>query len=229
MLSDYTRRGARCAASAAAFTTLAACTTTTPPPPAAVLAYTPADCTSSVSLTDVVAMETDEKTVKRATRNRTVELSAELDEDSDCLTGAAGAQPYEVFALPALPLDGAIVYAGAELGTLRTVMPEILTLDDQGNIVRRFDANTFRRYTNRFGHSFKAQDDEAFVVIAADPSVVGNSKATVETSTASRYVTHSYGTSVGTGVDTVGIQNEYDRIYSFAGKVGIRVVYPKAK
>ena len=216
------------AASLAVLAALAACAST-PPPPAAVLAYAPVDCTSDLTLDKVKAMETDEKTVKRVTRNRTVELDAELGLDSDCMSGPAGDRPYQVFALPDLPLEGGVVYAGAELGTLRTVMPEIATLDANGDIMRRFDAEKFRRYSNRFGHSFSPRAGEAFVVIAANPAAVGDSKATVETSAVGRNVTHVYGSTIGGGIDTVGIQNEFERVYSYEGKVGIRVVYPKAK
>lgn len=220
----------RGAALVAGVVCLAACKTTPQKPiHAAVTDYLPASgaCAASVDTAPAVSFSGAEpKAFKKAQRERTVTLSETLGPESPCLDSDGEPRPYAVFEIPRL-MEGGVVYAGGLVERRRLVVPQIATLDANGDIVRRFAPGDHRRFMDRYGQVFSPRAEERFVLIAADPDSVGAAQSTVETTTRNIHRSGYGPTGAGGGNDILAIQNDYNRVNSYEGEVGIRVVYPK--
>ena len=182
------------------------------------------ECANKVDFSNPIALEDKEKTRKKAMRARRVVLTSFMgDEDTDCIVGASGeVLPYASFELPT-GMKGRVVSAGAVLDQKVIFAADVTTYDINGQKVRHFDRDEFRRFGGIYGVQFKPKTNETYVVIQADPALVGETNNTVETSTTAQYI--AIGTSSGT--NTLGSQTSFDRSYAYNGNVVVRTVFPK--
>jgi len=186
------------------------------------------DCSEAVSFDNAVKRTDDEKKMKKEMRSRIIHLKADMaDVDVPCLTSAeAGDIPYQVFEIPT-GVTGRVVTAGAKLDTTVIFAGDITTHDSDGEIVRQFDQAEYRRLGSIYGVQFSPRSNESHVLIKANPTLVGERDATIETDTRAQNVTFAYGGAVSSGTNTVGVQRTFDRTYSYNGEVSVRTVFPK--
>ncbi len=209
----------------------AGCGTTNVPEvraPSLNFAAKPDQCTSSLDFSNPVRLADDEKIQKRAMKSQRIYLGADMGaEDIRCTyTSAEKALPYVSFKLPT-GMTGRVVSAGSKLDTAVIFAADVSTYDEAGERVRRFQRDDYRRLGQIYGVQFSPRENEAFVVIQADPTLVGEMDSTVETSTYAQNITVAYGAAVSSGTNTVGVQNTFDRTYSFNGEVAVITVFPK--
>jgi len=140
------------------------------------------ECANTVDFSNPIALEDKEKTRKKAMRARRVVLTSFMgDEDTDCIVGASGeVLPYASFELPT-GMKGRVVSAGAVLDQKVIFAADVTTYDINGQKVRHFDRDEFRRFGGIYGVQFKPKTNETYVVIQADPALVGETNNTVET------------------------------------------------
>lgn len=209
--------------------TLAACQTTTPSIVAPSLDYSAKaeQCSSKFDFTNARGLS-DEKALKRAIKAQRVHLVANMgvDDIACTLSSTEQALPYASFELPT-GMTGRVVSAGSKMDTAVIFAADVSTYDNEGEPVRHFERDEFRRLGKIYGVQFTPRENETYVVIQADPNLVGDIDSTVETSTHGQSVTVAYGAAVSSGTNTVGTQRSFDRTYSFNGDVAVITVFPK--
>lgn len=210
-------------------TMLAACSSTSVRTQAPNLAYqSQVPCTDQINFDETLRRSTDEKQRKREARRRTILINANMAGfNTPCLsTGNDADRPYAVFEIPT-GFKGAVVTAGSQSDARTIFAANITTHAANGDLVRSFTPEDYRRYGALYGVQFAPRPVEALVLVRADPSLVGDQEKTVETSTDSRLVIGSVGTNYGSGRNTVGRQNAYSRTYAYNGTVTLRMIFPK--
>jgi len=214
--------------------TFSACKTTqsknTLKPPA--LSYkVAAVCTQAVNFDKPIQRTTEEKKQKREMRNRMIELKQDMaKKDVPCINGASGEPlPYATFEIPT-GIEKRVVNAGAKFDSAVIFAARITTHDKDGGLVREFDESDYRRLGSIFGVQFSPRETERFVLIKADPSLIGKQEETVETGTRAKQV-YNYGLSgsYSSGTNTQGIQQSFIRTYSYNGEAIMQTVFPKQK
>lgn len=188
----------------------------------------PDQCTQGFDISNSIAISDVEKDRKRALKAQRVYLGTEMGgEYQACTLSSSGqALPYVSFEVPT-GMTGRVVSAGSHLDTAVIFAADVSTYDGGGQRVRRFQQNDYRRLGKIYGVQFTPRGNEAFVLIQADPTLVGTTDSTVETSTHGQSVTVAYGAAVSSGTNTIGSQRSFDRTYAFNGDVAIVTVFPK--
>ena len=230
---------------------LSGCETTKKPPlqPPSLSYKVAAVCTQTVSFDGAIRRTENEKKRKREMRHRMIDLNQEMaNKHVPCLSNAAGQKiPYTAFVIPT-GLEKRVVNAGSKFDEAVIFAAEVTTHDENGRLVRTFQDADYRRFGGVYGVQFSPRDTEKYVLIKADPTLVGAREETVETGTQNRYVSpygaypygrryrrNAYGNKYRdnyyghSGTDKRGIQRSFIRTYSYNGQAAVQTVFPKQK
>lgn len=192
------------------------------------LAYSaPTNCAASVDLSKAIGITKDPKLVKRMMKNRTITRSRRMESSAQCLQGAEKAIPAMVFTLPP-DLTGEVVYAGSILDYNSIFAADVSTLNANGDTVRTFERESYLFQGQQYGVQFRPSDEEVFVLIKADPELIGEERDTTELSVSSQNVSnYGAGGTYSSGTNLVGAQTAYNRTYAYDGMVQVRIVFPE--
>jgi len=210
-------------------TLLTSCSTTAPEIRAPSLTYEAFDnCSPRIDFTAPIKRASDKKSMKRQMKTRVIEMTADMEsQTTPCLQMVEGGKvPYQLFEIPT-GMSGRVVSAGSKLDTEVIFAGDIETFDINGNQVRRFSDSEYRRFGSLYGVQFSPAEDEVYILIIANPDLVGEKDETVETAVSLQQVYMTVGAVTGSGTNTIGTQRRYDRTYSYNGDVTIRTVFPK--
>ena len=197
-----------CVALAGAIT--AACATT--PPPAATLTYAGQNCAAQPNLAAAQSLTPERERASHA-------VNTPINTLSPCLTTAEGAaSPYVVYALPA-DTDDKTFAVGAPLEIARIFAPRVEVLDAQGVVVRSFARDQYMYRGNAYSVVFRPRAGERYVMVTADPQLVGQRYDSINISTSTT------GTAAG-GVYvswTSGVDAAQSRAFSYEGAVSVTI------
>jgi hypothetical protein len=187
-----------------------------------------AACESDIRFDNIVTRSEEPKVQKREMRSRVIQLSEDMANSGvPCVTSVDGQDlPYQVFEIPT-GMTGRVVSAGSMLASAVIFAGDIETYNSDGDLVRRFGDEDYRRLGSIYGVQFSPSAEEDYVLIIANPDLVGERDSTVETDTRMQNVTVAYGAAVSSGTNTIGVQRRFDRTYSYNGVVAVRTVFPK--
>lgn len=204
---------------------LTACSTTPPAPlPEPVVEFAGAECTNAPDLGLAQSYLDDAKAAKKMMKNRTIRLEEFLGDSGSCLNLDGGlTSPYAVFTIPQ-SIKGLVINAGSFKDGNSIFAASISVLDKNGEQTREFSREKYRVMGRRYGVQFRPRSGDAFVVISADPKLIGEVSTTQEVSANSSYVS---GVNGGGGNNIVGSQKTFNRTFSFDGAVGLRIVFPE--
>lgn len=190
-----------------------------------------ATCTSTVSFDQAVRRTEDEKLRKKEMRQQSIVLGKNMGiRDVPCVTDPSGeTMPYFAFEIPT-GIKKRVVNAGALYNEAVIFAATVTTHDKNGGLIREFEDADYRRLGPVYGVQFSPRDTERYVLIKADPTLVGAREETVETGTQSEFVSaygiYGYGNG---GTNLRGIQRNFIRTYSYNGDVVVQTVFPKQK
>lgn len=199
----------------AAALALAACATARPPPPP-VLEYVRTSCDASPDVASATSLTPDRARAQFV-------VNTPVTAATHCLTREdGGVSPYQVYALPADPATKTITI-GAAVEMARIFAPQISVLDANGVVTRSFDRAQYAYRGYVYSVQFRPHEGEAFVLVTADPTLVGQryDSVFIGTQTASTYaagVTVSW---------TSGVDNAQSRTFSYEGGLQA-IVYDSA-
>lgn len=198
-------------ASAAA---LAACATAPPP---AVVTYTAASCATTPDLGRALSLTPSKPKVEHI-------VTTKLDATAPCLDQAGAKRPYALYALPIDAVQKTLT-VGAVTEQARVFAPEVTVLDASGRTTRTFQPHEYFFRGDLYSVQFVPKPGDAFVLVSADPTKVGQRYEAVATGTAS---TSTYAGGVMM-TWTSGVDQKIARTYSYAGAVQAVVHDPAAK
>jgi len=237
MLLFYKRTAVRLLAVglSTAFLLMGCKTTEAPDTRLAALSFAAAknNCTPNFNFSNSIARSPDKKSQKRENRFRKISLEKYIGTTvSHCkeLPGQASV-PYASFKIPT-GITGRVVNAGSILNTRSAFAGIVSTYDDLGQVVRSFNHDDYIRLGDIYGVQFSPRDNETYVVIQADPTLVGDKDVTVETRTARSPLKIGETKDRNApyyGNNKRGIQQTYTRTYSYTGKIAVVTVFPKQK
>jgi len=211
---------------------LTSCATAPEPPAPPLLSFEGQDCSLNVDLGEAItlpdtATKDGAKKLKGMMKNRTIMLSDNFNEDSRCIRLASGGtSPYALFEVPS-NIKGQVIYAGSMIDSNSMFAANVSLLGADGSVMRQFTPKDFNRVGTRHAVQFSPKANEAYVLIKADPNLLGQKRETMETGVSQQTVSVAYGGLVSSGTNLVGSQKAFDRSFSYDGEVGIRVVFPK--
>jgi hypothetical protein len=193
---------------------LAGCVTI-PAPPSAVLEYARQDCGDRADLASATSLVPERE---RASHTVSVNVTAQ----TACLAEAERTSPYVVFAVPP---DGAgkTIQVGATLEAARIFSPRIAVLDAEGVVTRTFERDQFLYRGPIYSVQLRPRPNEAFVLVTADPALVGQRYDSINISTAT-------GGAYAAGVYaswTTGVDQAQSRTFSYEGTVVVTVYSPE--
>jgi hypothetical protein len=189
---------------------LAACATPAPPP--AVLEYVASNCAAAPSVANAASLVPEREREAHAVRTP-------VTPETPCVVDADGrTAPYAVFAVPA-DFEDKTLTAGASLEAARIFAPQVSLLDAQGTVVRTFTRADYLYRGAIYGVQFRPRAGETYVLVAADPALVGE-----------RYDSILIGTSTATSATpagafswTTGVDGEQSRTFSYEGTIQVSV------
>ena len=186
----------------------AACAAGSVQPP--VLTYANQGCAAAADLMTAVSLTPP--------RERAVHVVAvPVDTSTPCLN-RSGPTPYVVYQLPA-DLGDKTVTVGSMLEATRIFAPEVAVLDGRGMVTRTFAREEYHYRGGHYSVQFRPRDEEAYVLVSADPALVGQryDSIMIGTTTTSVYTG-------GGGVSwTSGVDNSQSRTFSYEGTVQVLV------
>lgn len=190
---------------------LAACETVPYIPPSpAVLEYSRLDCAASPDLGTAISLTPDKEQALY-----TVNAPA----SAGCLTRAeGGTTPYVAFALPTDHADKTII-VGASLEALRIQSPAVAILDRAGQVTRTFRPDEYMYRGSVYSVQFRPRENEAYVLVTADPSRVGQRYDAITVGVVTTTVTTGYGTSQWRS----GTETAQSRVFSWEGTVQVSI------
>jgi hypothetical protein len=154
------------------------------------------------------------------------DTTATIDEAAPCLEDSPGAKSvYRVFALPKEDQPYLItVAANPWLGTI--FAPRALLLGSDGTLKRAATKADFTFRSDVLSTILRSHPDESYLVVASDPTVVGQSF--------SRMVSNTQANVVSAGVATILVYTGSDtstaRTYTLGGRITVTLApVPKAK
>jgi len=185
-------------------------------------------CTENIVFSNPVMRTTVEKEQKREVRNQRIYLKTDMGSDLvDCVEGPGlSPLPYAAFEIPT-GFTNRVVSAGSRMTTAIIFAADVFTYDDNGQEIRSFKPEAYRRLGDLYGVQFSPRDNEKYVVIKANPALIGEVDSTVETGTYAQNVGFYNGVAYSSGTNTVGVQRAFDRTYSYNGEVAVMTVFPK--
>lgn len=192
----------------AVFLAIGGCAATPPAP--ALLAPSEQACHSAFELEGVEELEAPEP-------GRRSRHSAALRSTAACWLDPEHAEgtPYHVVALPD-PFDGkSLLTVAARHAAAETFALEVRLLDEQGIEVRRLERGRYNMTGLGYSIQTRVRDRERFVVVSADPALVGVGHEHITLGVNSAYVSGgAYGATV-----TVGAEDSASRTFSYRGDV----------
>lgn len=196
---------------AAGASLLAACATgPVIPPPMAILEYTGVDCATAPDLGAALSLTPDKE---RAL------YSVSAPASHGCLIRAEGDNtPYVAFALPADHADKTII-VGSSLEPLRIQSPSVAILDRGGQVTRTFRPDEYMYRGAVYSVQFRPRADEAYVLVTADPSRIGQRYDSITVGVFTTTVSTGYGTSQW----RTGTETAQSRVFSWEGTVQVSV------
>lgn len=195
--------------------------------PDAVLEYSSETCSNTPDLSLAQRVGDDGKALKKMMKNRTLTMVRAIDHHSACLTSDTGKPgPYSLFEIPS-DITGRVIYTGAKVEERRTFAASVSLLNELGEITRTFARKKFKVQGTQYGVQFRPREGEVYVMLTAEPAMIGQSRDTIETSTTAQSVVIPYPGGAGAGTNFVGTQKEFSRVYSYEGDVLFRMVFPK--
>lgn len=188
---------------------LSACTTMAIPGP--VTTFARADCSASPDLYQAVSLTPDRERVAH-------NVATVIGAASPCLTTAAGTVPYALFALPQDYGDKTVI-AGGALEQQRILAASVVTLDAYGQVVRAFQPSEFFFRGGSYSVQFRPRENEAYVMVSVDPTLVGQvySAVNIGTGTSGTYAAGVYASW------TYGMDQSQLRTFSYEGTAAILV------
>ena len=188
---------------------LAGCATTSPPK--AALSFAGQGCAPAPDLSQAVSLTPQKPKAEFV-------VARAVGADAACLGGAGGGRPYVVFALPTDPADKTVT-AGATLEPTRIFSPDVALLDEAGRTTRTFRPADYYYRGPVFSVQFQPKAGERYLLVAADPSRVGQryDAIAIGTATSSTYA-------AGVVITwTRGLDNKTSRTFSYEGQVQVTV------
>jgi hypothetical protein len=184
---------------------------TLPPPPPPVTAFSRADCAASPDPASALSLTPDKERASFV-------VTAAVTTGSACLVRAGAASPYVVFALPADYADKTLT-VGSVMEVGRLLSPDITILDRSGAVTRTFTGPDYFFRGAVYSVQFRPRENEAYVVVAVDPSRIGQSYDSIAVGTSSTVIsTGMYASTV-----TVGYDAALSRAFSYEGAVSVTV------
>jgi hypothetical protein len=200
----------RAFALAVAVASLAACATA--PPPGAVLEHVASNCAAAPSVANAASLVPERERQAHAVRTP-------VTPQTPCIVGADGrTAPYAVYAVPA-DFEDKTLTVGASLEASRIFAPQVSTLDAQGAVVRTFTRADYLYRGAVYGVQFRPRAGEAYVLVAADPALVGERYDSIMIGTS----TTTTATTVGAISWTSGVDGELSRTFSYEGTIQVSV------
>lgn len=189
---------------------LAACETVPYIPPSPpVLEYSRTDCAAAPDLGAAISLTPD--------KERSL-FTVSAPSAAGCLTREGGVTPYVAFALPADHADKTII-VGASLEALRIQSPSVAILDRDGRVSRTFRPDEYMYRGSVYSVQFRPRETEAYVLVTADPSRVGQRYDAITVGVMTTTVSTGYGTSQWRS----GTETAQSRVFSWEGTVQVSV------
>lgn len=191
---------------------LASCETVPPIPPSPpILEFARSDCGAAPDLSSALSLTPD--------KERAVHfVSAPASSDAGCLTRNGQPTPYVLFALPTDYGDKTMT-VGSAFEPLRILSPEVVILDRRGEVSRTFDAADYMYRGSVFSVQFRPRDNEAYILVTADPSRVGRRYDSIAIGVVTTTVYTGYGAAnMYSGSDVA-----QSRTFSYEGMVQVMI------
>ncbi len=156
----------KCTLGALAITLVAACETQKPLP-VATLAYSPTQiCTPTPDLSEPIPLTSETPTGQ-------IIAQTIVNQETKCLSSDDGPDtPYKLFAIPQAT-NTASINAGTMLDHI-VVPVTVSTLDANGEVVRSYSMNDMVRRGSTQSVLLRPVDEEAYILIQVDPSLIGD-------------------------------------------------------
>ena len=232
LLQNTTKLTTALIAGVAALSLTACKTSEKPPLKPPVLSYKAAMvCTPNVKFDNPIRRTSEEKKRKRELRKRMIALEKNMTTKGvACIDDGSGTRlPYAAFEIPT-GLEKRVVNAGAKFDSAVIFAAKISTHDENGTLVRTFEEMDYRRLGDVYGVQFSPRETEHFVLIKADPSLIGQQEGTVETGAKAQRISNFGVTgNYSGGTNKRGFQQNFIRTYSYNGKAVVQTVFPKQK
>jgi len=164
---------------------LTSCATAPEPPAPPLLSFEGQDCSLNVDLGEAItlpdtATKDGAKKLKGMMKNRTIMLSDNFNEDSRCIRLASGGtSPYALFEVPS-NIKGQVIYAGSMIDSNSMFAANVSLLGADGSVMRQFTPKDFNRVGTRHAVQFSPKANEAYVLIKADPNLLGQKRETMD-------------------------------------------------
>lgn len=186
-----------------------ACATYTPAAP--VLNYARQDCASAPALTGAISLTPEKERVSHV-------VATPVTAQTACVSTAAGASPYVVYALPADFGDKTLTVGGV-LDVTRIFSPNVSILNAQGQVTRTFAAEDYMYRGPVYSVQFRPREGETYVLVTANPQRVGSQYNSINIGT-----TTTGTVAAGAYVSwTSGSDAAQARTFSFEGPVQVTV------
>ena len=188
-----------------------ACATAMEPPAPAALTWSGGGCAARADLSTALSLTPEEE---RAVYS----VNAPVTAGSSCLQRDGQAVPYVLFALPEDYADKTVA-AGGTLEALRILSPDVSVLDAQGEVTRTFAPEDYMYRGALFSVQFRPRADERYVLVAAEPSRVGQRYDSITVGVTTTQVYTAYGSaSFRNGTDMA-----QSRTFSYEGTASVLV------
>lgn len=188
-----------------------ACATAIEPPPPAALSWSRSDCAAAPDLSTALSLTPEEE---RAVYS----VNAPVTAASGCLSRDGQPVPYALFALPADHADKTVA-AGGTLEALRILSPDVAVLDAEGRVTRTFEPEDYMYRGALFSVQFRPRADERYVLVAAEPSRVGQRYDSITVGVVTTQVYTAYGSANwSSGTDVA-----QSRTFSYEGTASVLV------
>jgi len=190
---------------------LAACATPQPPL-SPVLTYARTDCHASPDLSSAIGLTPEKE------KNGHV-VTTLIGSDTPCLMTSGGAAPYVIYALPDDIGDKTLAVGGV-LEPARILSPDVSVLDAQGSVTRTFAPADYYFRGPVYSVQFRPRPGDAFVLVASDPSRVGQQYDAINVGTNTTVIS----TGLYAAAITTGTEAQASRAFSHEGSVQV-IVY----
>src|SRR5262249_42398854 len=142
-------------------------------------------------------------------------VSTPINSAAHCLQQGGANRPYVLYALPAQSA-GKTLNVGGVLEPARIFPADVSILDAQGAVTRAFTRDQFLyRGGDVYSIEFRPRDGEAFVLVTAEPALVGRTYNSIAIGTST--------TSTGQFTWTSGTDAAQSRTFSYEGAVRVSV------
>lgn len=180
-------------------------------PPGPTTQFARSDCAAAPDLTSPISLTPEKERASHV-------VAAQVARTGACLARDGHAAPYAVFALPADHEDKTIAVGGV-LEATRIFAPSVTLLDRTGAVTRSFAREDYYYRGAVYSVQFRPRPDEAYLLVAADPALVGKRYDSVAIGTSTTVVSTGYATATWTS----GVDTSLSRTFSYEGAVQVTV------